>query len=565
MPELRLETQDFASLAQWRWVLTDARDTVLAEREVRLDEECWQYEAFRDLGGYLTRFGRGEDTRIVAELGAWIGAEVFGPVAAAMVSRRPATVRVVVPDLATPLLYRPMEIGCFRGRPFALHDVVLVMDIDSHNDDVRPVADRLRVLGLFSLPDGLQALNLRRERYSLVRLFRGIAAKGKAADIHVLQYGVSRDRLRDVLEEAEGWDIIHIAGHGAPGELLLETAEGKPDRITASHLADLLDLARERVKLVTVSGCSSAALVVHEQRRALGLLVTDDQVDDQDPGNDGSASAAIATELAERLGCAVLAMRYPVADDYAIALAAKLYDLLARQGQPLPRATGMTMRQLAAGSASTGLGDATFPALSLAAPVLFGSRAVGLHLRAPDRRPEGRGNRMGELKMARFPPEPARFVGRTGLMARASALLSAESGIPGVLLHGMPGAGKTSCALELAYGHEHDFDPLIWYEAPDDVTDINGALSDFARALDRHLDDFQMAHLVDDEEELAGFLPRLTEMMERFRLLIVIDNIGSLLNDGGQWRDERWGQVIGALYRDVGLGRVVLASRRVPG
>jgi hypothetical protein len=33
-----------------------------------------------------------------------------------------------------------------------------------------------------------------------------------------------------------------------------------------------------------------------------------------------SAPANLATELAERLGCAVLAMRYPVIDDFAIEL-----------------------------------------------------------------------------------------------------------------------------------------------------------------------------------------------------------------------------------------------------
>ena len=73
------------------------------------------------------------------------------------------------------------------------------------------------MLGLFSLPEGGQPLNLRRERHALVALIEGIAAAGKAADMRVLQYGVTRERLRDVLEEAEGWDIIHISGHGVPG------------------------------------------------------------------------------------------------------------------------------------------------------------------------------------------------------------------------------------------------------------------------------------------------------------------------------------------------------------
>jgi CHAT domain len=157
---------------------------------------------------------------------------------------------------------------------------------------------------------------------------------------------VTRDQLRDVLEEDEGWDVIHISGHGAPGELLLETEAGLPDRVTAAELAGVLDLARERVKLVSLSACWSAALTAAEHRRLLGLSIPaatpaeGNGVAGRDGGTDQGdqfTSGALATELAGQLGCAVLAMRYPVTDDFAIALAAKLYDLLARQGRPLPR------------------------------------------------------------------------------------------------------------------------------------------------------------------------------------------------------------------------------------
>ena len=36
-------------------------------------------------------------------------------------------------------------------------------------------------------------------------------------------------------------------------------------------------------------------------------------------------------------------MRYPVDDDFAIALTGKLYELLADKGQPLPRAVGIAL------------------------------------------------------------------------------------------------------------------------------------------------------------------------------------------------------------------------------
>src|ERR1035441_5927494 len=227
-------------------MLTEPGGVLVADHEVQLDAGCWQFEAFSNLRRYL-RWRAAPDrriedeTRIVAEVGAWIGEEVFGAVASALVKERPATVRVIVPAEPTEaqsLLFRPLELAHVGGKPLSVQDVTLVMQPggDAGTRGAAPVGNRLRVLGLFSLPEGGQPLNLRRERHALVRLITGIAAGGRAADVRVLQYGVTRDQLRDVLEEDEGWDVIHISGHGAPGELLLETEAGLPDRVTAAEL-----------------------------------------------------------------------------------------------------------------------------------------------------------------------------------------------------------------------------------------------------------------------------------------------------------------------------------------
>jgi tetratricopeptide (TPR) repeat protein len=569
--EFRLEVREYhQDEARWRWVLTDAGGALVADHEVRLDPGCWQFEAFRDLLGYLDWHvapdqAVEDEARVVGEVGAWIGEQVLGPVAAALVRKRPATVRVIVPEEARSLLFRPLELGHVGGVPLARQGVTLVMQLADDQDDaaVAPPSDRLRVLGLFSLPEGGQPLNLRRERHALVTLLNGIAAGGRAAEVRVLQYGVTREALRDVLQEGAGWDVIHISGHGAPGELLLETEAGQPDRVPAGDLAEMLELTRERVKLVTVSACWSAALTAAEQRRLLGLPVLEDSGSARasEQGREGGSSRAtgtLATELAERLGCAVLGMRYPVVDDFAIELSGRLYDLLARQGQPLPRALG-----LALGDVMRTLGPDRCPALSAGTPALFGAWAAGLRLTAPERA-EADSYATGSLKLAGFPEQPERFVGRTRVMAAASAALAADSGVPGVLLYGMPGGGKTACATELAYTHEHAFDRMVWFKAPDEGQDITGALTDFALTLELELPGFQMVHVLADEASLAGFVPRLTELVQRRRVLIAIDNIESLLSDGGEWRDDRWGSVVGALCGHRGLGRVVLTSRRRP-
>ncbi len=401
---LRLEVRDFGDLTRWRWVLADeASGKELATHAVRLNHEDWQFEAFGNVHEYLTwqvapdRRGAGDAT-LVRQVGEWITVNVLGPVAgalAAMGSQGHVTARVIVPEAASALLLRPLELAHVDGRPLATHDVTLVMQLSPGGTSPvtgdAPAADRerLRVLGLFSLPVGGQPLNLRRERQALVTLIRGIAATGKAADVRVLQYGVTRALLGDVLAEAEGWDIIHVSGHGAPGELLLETADGKPDRVTAAGLADMLVPAREHVKLITVATCWSAAESVADQRRRLGLPVENQRTQPPDtergspPVPPPTPSSTLATQLAGSLGCAVLAMRYPVDDEFAIALTGTLYDRLLAKGQPLPRAVGMTLREL---SSACDPSARAYPALSIATPALFGGTAAGLSLTAPDRR-----------------------------------------------------------------------------------------------------------------------------------------------------------------------------------
>ncbi len=143
MGEFRLDIREFRSPTAWRWVLTGLDGTLIADYEVRLDATCWQFEAFTDLlyylDGHVAPDQRAEgEKRIVAQLGAWIGAQVFGPVGEALLSLRPATVRVVAPaspDAARLLLLRPLELAHVRGHPLALRDVTLVMQLGAETPE----------------------------------------------------------------------------------------------------------------------------------------------------------------------------------------------------------------------------------------------------------------------------------------------------------------------------------------------------------------------------------------------------------------------------------------------
>jgi tetratricopeptide (TPR) repeat protein len=569
--ELALTVTDFESPERWRWVLTSQDGRVLADHAVRLHAHDWRREAFGNLDGYL-RVHAAPDQRlrreaeIVADVSTWAGREVLGQVGAALheaARAGPVTARVVVPDeppAARQVAYLPLELADAAGKPLALQGVTLVMQAGAQPQGAGKTAigERLRILALFSAPDGQRPLSLRQERVTLTRLFDEINhVHERAADLRVLQYGVTRARLREVLQEAEGWDIIHVSGHGQPGELLLETEEGSQDPVAASDLGDMLFLARQRLKLVTVSACSSAALTTEQQLHLLGVPVPA-SLSDSPPHPQHGAGGAVADELALRLDCAVLAMRYPVVDRFAIGLAGKLYHLIADSGQPVPAALGLALPGLVKGTPAP-----SCPAISVATPTLFGARAPGLVLAAPPRR-IAVSYAPVEFKLAGFPAPPDRFEGRVALMARANAALAPRSGVSGLLLHGMPGGGKTACALELAHTHEHAFEAFVWYQAPDEGNDIAAALTSFALALEKALPGLKLLHLLDDQHGLAAFWPVLTELCERRRVMFVIDNAESLLTERGLWRDMRWGEAVAALSGHSGLSRLVLTSRVRP-
>jgi hypothetical protein len=161
---LRLEVRDYTGPARWRWVLTDASRAFIADHEVRVDEHSSQYEAFTDLEYYISSYAAvdryaEDEARIVAKVGQWLGSEVFGQIAELLVRaarRAPVTVRVVVPEDARALLFRPFELAYTGGRPLAAQDVTLVMQTadDDCVGNAVPVGNRLRVLGLFNLPEG---------------------------------------------------------------------------------------------------------------------------------------------------------------------------------------------------------------------------------------------------------------------------------------------------------------------------------------------------------------------------------------------------------------------------
>jgi hypothetical protein len=116
--------------------------------------------------------------------------------------------------------------------------------------------------------------------------------------------------------------------------------------------------------------------------------------------------------------------------------------------------------------------------MAVATPGLFGARAAGMQLRVPAGTPDLDPDR---TPTAYLPREPERFVGR----AAASTALAPASGRTAVLLHGMAGAGKTSCAVELAYQHRDSFAAIGFWQATGG--EFAEALADLAVTLETQL------------------------------------------------------------------------------
>jgi CHAT domain-containing protein len=483
---LTLEAVDVTGPWQWRWLLTDGQTGApLADHAVRLDPAAEAVARFADLYGHAhwraapdRRVADG--ARLVAEAGAWAARELLGDrIGAAIVAAAPVTVLVRVPATASAVLGWPLELAHAGGRPLAARgDVAFVYDLlpDGFLVGKAEVSGVLRVLAVFSQPARTDVVALRRARYRLSQLMTRIAARdGARVELRVVQYGATRQRLAEIAESGPGWDVLQLFGHGGPGVFMLEHPDGSPDTVTAAELVDLLRPAKRRVKLAIVSACQSAAETTAHTLRQLGLA--DQAVLAERDAEGGPDVSGIARTLVSELGCAVVAMRYPVTDEFAIAFGDELYKRLLVHEQQADRA--------AAGAVAVAAGrepSAARPAVSLATPGVFGSRAAGLSLTVP------RGDPVldpARQRMAYFPPEPERFVGRAAAMAAASEALAPASGRSAIMLHGMAGAGKTAGALELAYRHQDSFAAAAFWQAPGG--EFTDALANLALTLESQL------------------------------------------------------------------------------
>ena len=91
------------------------------------------------------------------------------------------------------------------------------------------------------------------------------ARKRGEAYVRVLNEGSLAAINAALSEDPEGFHVLHLSCHARPGELLLETADGQPDLVTAQRLLDEGVPAGADLPMVVLSGCSTG-LAARQER-----------------------------------------------------------------------------------------------------------------------------------------------------------------------------------------------------------------------------------------------------------------------------------------------------------
>jgi len=124
----------------------------------------------------------------------------------------------------------------------------------------------LRVLLVFAEAPGSRPLAMRLEREQLLALFYEKILPQHRVQIDVLCHGVTRALLREQIEAAGGYHIVHWSGHGHHNLLELRGPDGQPELLTGEQLVDLFIQAGGFIpQLVFLSACLSGTFVsVHD-------------------------------------------------------------------------------------------------------------------------------------------------------------------------------------------------------------------------------------------------------------------------------------------------------------
>jgi hypothetical protein len=316
------------------------------------------------------------------------------------------------------------------GRPLALHPLVRVYR-KTAAAAVRALPGSLRIVVAIAAPDsgGGPLLDYERELRNVLAAVR--SARRDAADVRVVPFATP-EAIRAELEQAPA-HVLHISGHGSPGQLDLEDADGAARPVTADELIDLAVPPGKMPPVITLSACYTDAAA-------------------------SQGGTSFAARLCQRGASAVIATETSITDAYATRLLARVYGTLAQDPGAdvigaLAEARRLVQAELETSTSprDTRLAElgawaaVTVLAATGSVPVLDSSQA-GKAVRQPSR-PQVAG--LAER-------DDWYFVGRRAEQRRWPADLAGPGA--GIVICGIGGSGKTTLAAELA-GRLRDREP----------------------------------------------------------------------------------------------------------
>lgn len=526
---LRLQIDVITSALNWRWQLLDDTGAVLARHDVALTAADLASTQLGDLyRSSLWRLDSDPQWRARSEhaildpVGDFIGERLLGDIAEVVAQRAPTTVLVAIDTIAAPILGYPLELARHAGVALADAGVIwcYAPNTATRQPPPAPVAHP-RVLALFALPVDSSALALVRERRELVRL---MASLGASSQLTALQYGVTRDAVAHALGDPHGWDVIHLAGHGVAGAFYLENPDGSADFVDSDALVELLAPAAQRTRLIVLSACETG--IARAARQGVPIRRADVT------GRPSITTQNVGLHVAARLGCAVIAMRYPVSDDFSVAFTRGLYRGLLVDGTPLERVFHQAVESAVA--------EATHNPLARATPMLLTD--------APDAPLTLAGTgvlTVDHVPLPGVPTDPPFFVGRSSALAAAAQILAPHSTSSAMAVIGMPGLGKTALLVEAAHIHSAQFDRIIWHQM-----DPDAALTTLCELLGVAVTEAGTAEV---------------DAVRQQRVLIVIDDADLGTVDEEHWHATQLGEFLDRIAAPGGAARLLLASgRRLP-
>ena len=416
--------------------------------------------------------GPGDGDAALVEVGRRLSADFLaGPVGAALAGRVAEAARLnEVLELGLEVAGQPLtdlpwealqvpeasgEVAEVGGSPLVLHRNVAVYRLISGlgTSPAHKVRGPLRLLVAIASPETRDAELLDYEA-ELARIVAAVepARKRGEAYVRVLNEGSLAAIHAALSEDPEGFHVLHLSCHARPGELILETAGGQPDPVSAARLLEEGVPAGADLPMVVLSGCSTglAARQVRLHPEAAGTVPADRAGQRLKQGEDEGEAvlASFAAHLVAAGVPQVLAMQAPVTDAYATALSGELYRHLATDASPDPllalaearRAAERDRQALPPGSPLRGPAEWATPALT----------ARGLRLPLFNRREQ-----FGEVHPPQAPVlaegvivrEVGEFVGRRREMREARRALGGQKA--GLVLHGIGGVGKSTLAAEV--------------------------------------------------------------------------------------------------------------------